>query len=83
MNIKNRLKKLQSQIITKDSEFCGCETEIQTVVLIPTADGKGKALDGETYEEPPEFCQTCGKPNPERVYITFTIKPSVNLTGEA
>jgi hypothetical protein len=76
MNIKSRLKKLQSQIIGNDSEFCGCETGIRTVVLIPTADGKGKALDGEIYEEPPEFCETCGKPNPERFYTTFTINPS-------
>ncbi len=83
MNIKNRLKKLQSQIIGNDSEFCGCETELQTVVLIPTADGGKQTLHGETYEEPPEFCATCGKRNVEPLHFTFIINPNVNLTGEA
>ncbi len=76
MNIQNRLKKMENQIIKEDSEFCGCETGIRTIVLTPTAGGGNQPLHGETYEEPPEFCETCGKPNPERFYTTFTISPS-------
>ncbi len=83
MHIKSRLKKLQNQIIGNDSEFCGCLKEPQFIVLIPTAGGKGKTVDGKPYIEPPEFCQTCGKPNAEPLHFTFTINPNVNLTGEA
>ncbi len=83
MNIQNRLKKMENQIIGNDSEFCVCDREIKTIILIPTADGKGKMLDGKPYEEPPEFCPACHKPNPEPLRITFTINPKVELTGEA
>lgn len=75
MNIKNRLKLLQNRIIKEDSEYCDCDKEPQIIVLIPTADGKGKTIDGKPYEEPPDFCATCGKPNPETVHTTFVIKP--------
>ena len=88
MNIKNRLKKLQNQIIENDSDFCGCERETKTIVIVPTADGKGKTIlggNGEPYTETdaPEICQTCGKPHAEPLHITFTINPNVELTGEA
>ncbi len=83
MNIKNRLKRLHSQVIKEDSNFCDCETEFRTVVLIPTADGGTTTLDGKPYIEPPEFCATCGKRNGEPMHITFNINPSVELTGEA
>jgi hypothetical protein len=83
MHIKNRLKKLQNQIIGNDSEFCDCEKEPHITVIIPTADGKGETIDGEPYKEPPEFCQTCGKPNADPFHFTFTINPNVELTGEA
>ncbi len=74
MLIKNRLKKLQNQIIGNDSDFCGCEKEPHITVIIPTADGKGM-VDGKPYEEPPEFCPACHKPNPETIRTTFVIKP--------
>ncbi len=83
MSIKNRLKKLQSRIIENDSEFCGCDKEPQFIILIPTADGKEKTVDGKPYIEPPEFCQACGKRNAEPLHATFTINTNVNLTGEA
>ncbi len=83
MNIKNRLKLLQSRIIKEDSNFCDCQREPQIIVLIPTADGKGKTIGGKPYIEPPEFCATCGKPNAEPLHVTFTINPKVELTGEA
>ncbi len=76
MNLRSRLKRLQNQIIGNDSEFCGCDYEPQFIVLIPTADGKGKTTGGEPYEEPPELCETCGKRNPEPLHATFTIKPN-------
>ena len=82
MHIKSRLKKMEHQIIKEDSEFCDCEKAPQTIVLIPTADGKGM-VDGKPYEEPPEFCEMCGKPNAEPLHFTFTINPNVNLTGES
>ena len=82
MNIKNRLKRLHSQTIKKDSEFCGCEKEFRTVVLIPTPDGGKTTLDGKPYIEPPKVCATCGKPNREPFYCTFTINPNVEITEE-
>ncbi len=75
MNIKNRLRKLQNQIIGNDSDFCDCEKEPHITVIIPTVDGKGKMVDGEPYIELPEFCPACHKPNPETVHTTFVIKP--------
>ena len=83
MNIKNRLKKMENRIIGNDSEFCDCDKEPQFIVLIPTADGKGKMIDGKPYEEPPEFCEKCGKPNAEPLHATFIINPKVELIGEA
>jgi hypothetical protein len=74
MHIKSRLQKLQNQIIGNDSEFCDCEKEPHITVIIPTADGKGM-VDGKPYEEPPEFCPACHKPNPETIRTTFVIKP--------
>jgi hypothetical protein len=74
---------MENQIIANDSEFCDCLKEPQFIVLIPTADGGKQTLDGKPYEEPPEFCQTCGKSNPEPLHATFTINPNVNLNGEA
>ncbi len=75
MNIQNRMRKMESQIIKEDSEFCDCEKEPQIIVLIPTADGKVKMIDGKPNAEPPEFCQTCNKPNAEPLRVTFTINP--------
>jgi hypothetical protein len=83
MSLRNRLNKLQSQIIGNDSDFCDCLKEPQIIILIPTADGKEKTVDGKPYEEPPEFCPACSKPNAEPFHATFIINPKVELTGEA
>jgi hypothetical protein len=48
MNILNRLKKLQNQIIKEDSEFCVCDEQ---------------RSHREPGEPPlPETCEFCGKP---------------------
>jgi hypothetical protein len=48
MNIKNRLKKMESQIIKEDSNFCGCDEQRNHC---------------EPGEPPlPEICEFCGKP---------------------
>jgi hypothetical protein len=80
MNIQNRLKKLQSQIIGNDSNFCGCVKEIRTVVIYPGANGEPIQEPPEDYDTP-EFCATCGKPNAEPLHVT--ISPKLELTGDA
>jgi hypothetical protein len=48
MNIQNRLKKMESQIIEEDSEFCACYKQRNV---------------REPGEPPfPETCELCGKP---------------------
>ncbi len=48
MSIINRLKKMESQIIKEDSNFCGCDEQ--------------RSLR-EPGEPPlPEICEFCGKP---------------------
>ncbi len=48
MNILNRLKKMESQIIEEDSEFCACYKQRNV---------------REPGEPPfPETCELCGKP---------------------
>jgi hypothetical protein len=78
---------MEIQIIGNDSDFCGCERETKTIVIVPTADGKGKTIlggNGEPYTETetPEICQTCGKPYADPFHFTFTINPKVELLGE-
>ena len=77
MNIKNRLTKLQREIIGNDSEFCNCEKEIRTVVIYPGANGEPIREPPEDYDTP-ERCESCGKPNPEPIEATFVIKPPEN-----
>jgi hypothetical protein len=48
MNIQNRLKKMESQIIEEDSEFCACYKQRNV---------------REPGDAPfPETCELCGKP---------------------
>ena len=87
MNIKNRLKQLESQVIKADSNFCDCETELRTIVIVPSSGGGKMTLDGKPYIEPsdeeaPELCATCGKPNRDPFHCTFIINPNVELNGE-
>jgi hypothetical protein len=78
---------MENQITGNDSEFCGCERETKTIVIVPTADGKGKTIlggNGEPYTETetPEICPACGKPHAEPLRVTFTINPKLELSGE-
>ena len=68
MNIKSRLKKMESRIIKEDSEFCACER------------GVSIRLPGDAPF--PETCDICGKPLLIKV-ITFNINSNVELTGKA
>ena len=82
MSIKNRLKKLQIQIIGNDSEFCGCKKELKTIVIVPSPDGGKMTLDGKPYikpscEETPEFCERCRKPIEKQVIIVRGVKSSI------
>jgi hypothetical protein len=48
MNIQNRLKRIENQITTEVSEFCGCDEQ---------------RSHREPGEPPlPEICEFCGKP---------------------
>ncbi len=68
MNIKSRLKKMESQLIKEDSEFCACERDVSVI------------MPGDAPF--PETCDICGKPLLIRV-VTFNINPNVELTGKA
>lgn len=68
MNIKSRLKKMESQLIKEDAEFCGCER------------GVSIRLPGDAPF--PETCDVCGKPLLIKV-ITFNTNSDVELTGKA
>lgn len=74
MNIKNRLKKLQSQIIGNDSEFCGCQREWRTNVILPSLDGEAEDAR-ETL--PPEVCDHCRKPIEKRVIKPFDVESNI------
>lgn len=56
MNIKNRLKKIENQIIKPYSEFCSCPRTTVTFLILPTIDEKPQ----ETKQ--PEICPDCQKP---------------------
>ena len=70
MKILNRLKKLQSEIIGNDSEFCACQKEVKFKIITSPED------DIETVD----ICQICNKPLSEAFRFTFTINPNVQLT---
>lgn len=53
MNIKSRLKKLESQIIGNDSDFCDCEKQ-PVFKIVPVGESE------ETNET--IYCETCHKP---------------------
>ncbi len=72
MNIKSRLKKMEMQIIGNDSEFCSCQKEIQTILLLPDPDGESIREPAEE-KDAPEFCAFCKRRNPTPIEATFTI----------
>ncbi len=78
MSIKNRLKRMETEIIKEDSEFCACSSEIRTEVWIPFFDGEKYVpmLDGEPI---PDVCRDCRKPI---LTETITITPVAGSSNE-
>ncbi len=70
MNIKNRLKKLQSQITKNDSDFCGCAKE--TVFKIVPFEQREETLE-TTY------CELCKKPMPDPFRCTFSFNNNIKI----
>lgn len=64
MNIKSRLKKIETKVINSFHAFCRCYGEKLKVEIIPiTIDEWKRRFDmGEEYDERlPNVCQRCGK----------------------
>ncbi len=74
MNIKNRLKRLHSQVIKGDSEFCACPGEILTEVWIPHFDGE-KYVPKLSGEPLPDNCPVCRKPIEKHIITVEYVKP--------
>ena len=73
MNIKNRLAKIESQIVIADSNFCNCENEIHLIVPSLTHEnGFCRHCQGACQHREGSLCDKCGKP-----FLTKTIKPKV------
>ncbi len=71
MNIKNRLKKIESGM-ELDSEFCRCDREI--VIKVQPRDENGELPP----EEPPEQCRDCGK-EINRRHFTFNFTGNIEI----
>jgi len=78
MNIKNRIRKIESNL-NLDADICRCSKEIIIKVEPPSENGEAK---------PSELCETCGK---EVRILNFTfnftgdiraIEPTTNFTRE-
>lgn len=63
---------MERRIIGQQSEFCLCAKEIRFYVIEPNADGGAVREPAEDYYTP-EFCQTCGRRNPQPLEFTFVI----------
>jgi hypothetical protein len=72
MNIKNRLKKMENQVIGNDSEFCDCEKEVKFKIITCPEDDI----------ESPGVCEFCNKPMPEPFRCTLNISTNAQLDGE-
>ncbi len=72
MNIRSRLKRMESGIVASDSEFCACHPqrcEIFHQDLTADAETNEPQLSGEPV---PDVCADCGKPT-EKNRITIRI----------
>ncbi len=74
MNLNNRLKKMENQIIGIASEFCDCQKEVKFKIITSPEDD---------VEHSTIICEICHKRHREPIHFTFTINPNVQLTGEA
>jgi len=71
MNIKNRLKKIESDL-NLDSEFCRCDREV--VIKIEPRDENDEI-------PPPEVCKDCGK-EVSQLFCTFNFNNNINIETE-
>lgn len=82
MNIKNRLKKMESQIIKEDGEFCSCPKEMETHLIVPDLNnpkGYCERCRGVCALDTDSLCKICRKPVlTERITIT----PAEESPGE-
>ena len=65
---------MESRIIRSDFEFCACEKEFRTYIILPGANGEPIREPAEDYHTP-ERCESCGKRNREPLETTFVIEP--------
>ena len=75
MNIKNRLDKVETRL-NIDSEFCRCERELVTVLILPSLDRQAAQDAAKPEPEETPICERCGKPE-QVINATFTIKPAL------
>lgn len=64
MNIKNRLKRMESQIIKEDGNFCSCDKEMEMHLIVPDVDnpkGYCETCRGVCSFDADEPCTMCGK----------------------
>lgn len=80
MNINGRLKKLETLNSSGSSEHCTCGHKNKVQIQNTGSNNKNGTIEFVLLP-----CERCGKPVESNIpqSITFTINPSVQLTGEA
>ncbi len=69
MNIKNRLKKLQNQIIGNDSDLCVCP-DAKRFEFIERRNETDTLINAGS-----SFCEKCGKPIEKQTIVINFVKP--------
>ncbi len=79
MNVKNRLKRMEMEIIKEDSDVCACPKETRNVVILPNVDGEPIREPAED-DKSPEFCDQCRKPILiETIIIQPALRRAINV----